>query len=87
MQDRLRTLIATVRHSSDQIATGATQITAGNLDLSQRTEAQASSLQQTAASMAQLTSTVKANADIAGNASSLALQACDAPRARGVTSW
>jgi methyl-accepting chemotaxis protein len=83
MQDRLRTLIATVRHSSDQIATGATQITAGNLDLSQRTEAQASSLQQTAASMEQLTSTVKANADIAANASGLALQACGAARQGG----
>ena len=83
MQDRMRTLIATMRDSSRQIASGATQIASGNLDLSQRNEAQASSLQETAASMQQITSTVKANADIAAQASSLALQACDAARQGG----
>ena len=39
------------------------QIASGNADLSQRTEEQASALQQTAASMVQLGSAVKQNAD------------------------
>jgi len=50
----------------------------GNADLSQRTEAQASKLQQTAASMEQLSGTVKANADTAGQAHALAAQASEA---------
>jgi methyl-accepting chemotaxis protein len=41
-----------MRHASESIATGSTQIATGNADLSQRTEEQASNLQQTAASMA-----------------------------------
>jgi methyl-accepting chemotaxis protein len=47
----------------------------GNTDLARLTEEQASSLQQTAASMEELTSTVKLNADNAGHANELALSA------------
>jgi aerotaxis receptor len=39
------------------------EIASGNMDLSRRTELQAASLQQTAATMDQLTATVKGNAD------------------------
>jgi methyl-accepting chemotaxis protein len=48
---------------------------AGNLDLSSRTEQQASSLEETAASMEELTSTVKQNADNARQANQLAITA------------
>jgi len=47
----------------------------GNIDLSQRTEEQASNLQQTAASMEELTATVSRNADSARQASHAALLA------------
>ncbi|MDP3133062.1 MAG: methyl-accepting chemotaxis protein, partial [Burkholderiaceae bacterium] len=51
------------------------QIAAANLDLSGRTEEQASALEQTAATMEELTSTVQQNANTAGNARHLAEQA------------
>ena len=56
--------------------TGAhTFSTAGNADLSQRTEEQARDLQETVASMDQLTDTVKRNAEHAEQASALAAPA------------
>ena len=51
MNDSLAGIVGQVRNSSDSIATGSAQIAVGNHDLSQRTEEQASNLQQTAASM------------------------------------
>ena len=71
MQQALQQVVRTVCDSSDSIATGASQIAVGNGDLSQRTEAQASNLQQTAASMEQLASTVRANAQSAQHAAQL----------------
>ncbi|CAB3770929.1 methyl-accepting chemotaxis protein [Paraburkholderia solisilvae] len=70
---RITEVVADVRRSSDAVGSASKQIAAGNLDLSTRTEQQAVSLQQTAASLAQLTVTVQQNADNAKEASSLAL--------------
>jgi methyl-accepting chemotaxis protein len=75
MNDSLARVVREVRNSSDSIATGSTQIASGNADLSQRTEVQASALQQTAATMTQLGSTVRNNADNARQANQLALGA------------
>ena len=75
MNHNLAKVVATVRNSSDSIATGSSQIATGNADLSQRTEQQASSLQQTAASMEQLNATVTQNADSARQADQLAAAA------------
>jgi methyl-accepting chemotaxis protein len=75
MQKSLRDIVAQVRASSDSIATGSSQIAAGNGDLSQRTEVQASSLQQTAASMEELTGTVRNSAQTAQEAKVLAATA------------
>jgi methyl-accepting chemotaxis protein len=58
-----------------EVRTGADEISRGNLDLSQRTEEQASSLQETAASMEQMTAMVKSNADNAAQANQLAAAA------------
>ena len=77
MQQALRQVVATVRDSSDSIATGAGQIAAGNSDLSHRTEQQASNLEETAASMEELASTVRANAQSAQHAAQLAQAAQD----------
>ena len=52
-----------MRQGVESVTTAATQISAGNADLSQRTEEQASALQQTAATMDELGATVRNNAD------------------------
>jgi len=72
MSTRLRGIIANVIQSSDVIANGAKEISAGNTNLSQRTEEQASSLEETASSMEEMTGTVKQNADSASQAKQLA---------------
>ncbi|WCM92825.1 methyl-accepting chemotaxis protein [Acidovorax sp. NCPPB 2350] len=82
MRSSLAQVVSEVRHSSESIATGASQIATGNADLSQRTEEQASNLQQTAASMEEMNSTVKQNADTVRTASQLASSA-SATAARG----
>ena len=50
----LSELVLHVRQAADGIATGSREIATGNADLSQRTEMQASALEQTAASMEEL---------------------------------
>jgi methyl-accepting chemotaxis protein len=75
MVTQLRTVVAEVRGGVESVGTASAQIANGNLDLSQRTEEQASNLQQTSASMEQLTSTVRHNADNARAASQLASDA------------
>jgi methyl-accepting chemotaxis protein len=72
MSERLSALVARAAEASSSVGTGARQIAAGNMNLSQRTEEQASSLEETASSMEELTSTVKQNADSARQASQLA---------------
>jgi methyl-accepting chemotaxis protein-1 (serine sensor receptor) len=72
MQTRLTDAMVSVRDGARSIATATTEISAGNSNLSQRTEAQAASLEETAASMAQLTTTVHQNADHAREAADLA---------------
>jgi len=71
MQRNLVGTIGEIRGSADTIATASSQIAAGNLDLSARTETQASSLEETAASMEQLTVAVRQNADNALQANRL----------------
>lgn len=71
MQTALRRIVQEVRASSHNIATGTSQIAAGNMDLSQRTEEQAASLTQTAAAMHQMASTLESNAQSAQQAAQL----------------
>jgi len=68
----LHSIIGDVRANSDEISVATGEIADGNLDLSGRTESQASSLQQTAASMEQLTSTVQQSASNVASANQLA---------------
>ena len=75
MNDNLTGVVTKVRLTSDGVATASAEIASGNNDLSQRTEHQASALQETAASMEQLGSTVRQNADNARQANQLALGA------------
>jgi methyl-accepting chemotaxis protein len=75
MNEGLARIVGEVRNGADSIATATEEIAAGNLDLSQRTEEQASALEETASSMEELTSTVKQNADNAQAANQLAINA------------
>ncbi|CAN7425003.1 methyl-accepting chemotaxis protein [Pseudoduganella sp. LjRoot289] len=63
--------ISKVRDSTHLIATASSEIAEGNLDLSGRTEHQASNLEETAAAMEELTSTVKQNTANAEEANKL----------------
>jgi len=75
MNASLLKTVLEVRSGTDTIVTASQQIAAGNLDLSARTEQQASSLEETASSMEELTSTVRQNADNARQANTLAQNA------------
>ena len=54
MNDSLLRVVGQVRGGTDAIATASAEIASGNLDLSARTEAQASTLEETAAAMEQV---------------------------------
>ncbi|MGN4225806.1 HAMP domain-containing protein, partial [Burkholderia gladioli] len=77
MNTRLAGIVSRVREGSSGIALAVGEIAAGNVDLSQRTEEQAASLQETAATMEQFTSTVRLNAENAQQASTLASSASE----------
>jgi methyl-accepting chemotaxis protein len=70
-----RELASQVRQSARAISTGASEIVSGNVNLSQRTEQQASTLEQTASGMEELAGTVTQNADNCKLASGLAQNA------------
>ncbi|WP_433706008.1 methyl-accepting chemotaxis protein [Paraburkholderia sacchari] len=84
MQGRLKEVASNVRRNADSVAAASSEIAQGSLELSSRTEQQAAALQQTSAAMEQLTTTVRANADNAREASSLALSATLVARQGGV---
>ena len=77
--ESLRELVTEAHHSADAARTAADELAAGNVNLSQRTEQQASTLEETASGMEELAATVKQNADncrlaaeSAGNATTVA---------------
>jgi methyl-accepting chemotaxis protein len=72
MNQRLSGIVRDVGDSAQALNDAAQHMAQGNDELSQRTHAQASSLEQTAASMEQMTVTVKRNADSASLANHLA---------------
>ena len=83
MTASLRQLVGEVRGSAGTLKTASTEIAAGNLDLSQRTEQTASNLQDTAGSMGELTQTVHQSAEAAEEANRLASSAAAAAERGG----
>ncbi|MEQ7416405.1 methyl-accepting chemotaxis protein [Xanthomonas campestris pv. campestris] len=73
--EQLSGIVGRIQHATVSINAAASEIAAGNNDLSQRTEQQAANLEETAASMEELTSTVKQNAEHARQANQLAIGA------------
>jgi methyl-accepting chemotaxis protein len=77
MRASLARTVRTVRSGADTVSVASSEIAGGNADLSVRTESQAGALQQAASSMEALTSTVRANAGHAQQASQLAVSASE----------
>jgi methyl-accepting chemotaxis protein len=77
LADNITATVSMVKSAAAEIHRGAEEISAGNSNLSLRTEEQAASLEETASSMEEMTTTVKQNADNAGQANQLALAARD----------
>ncbi|MEG0226974.1 MAG: methyl-accepting chemotaxis protein [Comamonas sp.] len=75
MQQSLVSLVSSVRQGAEGVSTASAEIAQGNMDLSARTESQASALEQTASSMEELGTTVRQNADNASQANQLAQSA------------
>jgi methyl-accepting chemotaxis protein len=72
MSRGLAGIVANVRSGTDSMTVASREIAAGNQDLSERTEKQAGSLEQTASNMQTLTDTVRQSADAAAQANQLA---------------
>ena len=75
MQQALGSLVGGIRSGSESVGQASTQIAGGNQDLSARTERAASNLQQTAATMAQLSDGMRDAAAAAARAQQLAAAA------------
>ena len=80
MQAKLRSLVGHIRNTAESIGTASKEVAVGNQDLSERTEQTASSLQNAASAMTQLTGTVRQSADAASQANQLATSATDVAR-------
>ena len=84
---RIHDALVQVHISAGSVAVSSSEIRQGNADLSVRTEQQAGTLEETAASMDELKAAIGRNADHAHEASALAESASDiASRAGGVVS-
>ena len=83
MRNSLVDIVGQVRRGTETIGTASREIAAGNIDLSSRTELQASSLEKTASAMETLTTTVRQNAEHAREANQLAASASDVARKGG----
>src|SRR5579859_3041639 len=77
LADNMSEVVSKVKVVAGEVHRGADEISSGNANLSQRTEEQSSSLEETASSMEEMTTTVKQNADNAGQANQLAMAARD----------
>ncbi|SDR43105.1 methyl-accepting chemotaxis sensory transducer with Pas/Pac sensor [Paraburkholderia fungorum] len=75
LKANLAAIVYDVRAQITGMLDNAREISSGNVDLARRTELQAASLEETAATMEQLTTTVQANADASVRALDLARDA------------
>jgi methyl-accepting chemotaxis protein len=83
MMANLQKVVTEVSAGARTVNDRSARLAEGHMDLSQRTEEQASTLEETASSMAELTATVGRNADNARHASRLAAGASDVARKGG----
>ncbi|MEQ8408478.1 MAG: methyl-accepting chemotaxis protein [Gammaproteobacteria bacterium] len=76
--ERLLTVVNDIAESSSSVKEAAVEISKGNTNLSERTEEQAASLEETSSAMDQITSTVQQNAENSVQANTLARGAREA---------
>jgi methyl-accepting chemotaxis protein len=74
--ETMASVVRRIKESSEEVLIRAEEISSGNTNLSQRTDEQASSLEQTAASMEEMSTAVRLTADNASEANELAIAAC-----------
>ena len=79
----LRGIIRDVRNNFESIGLATQEIATGNMDLSNRTETQASALEETAATMEEISSTVQQSAQNTAQANVLAAEASDTANKSG----
>jgi methyl-accepting chemotaxis protein len=84
MSSHLSGLITEMRNSAQAVGATADEIARSNQELSQRTQQQASNLEETGASMEEVTSLCKNNSDNAGTADKLAHEAREQAESGGV---
>lgn len=77
MRSKLSHLVGNIKVSAETIHTASAEIASGNADLANRTEMQASTLEQTTQAVDKLTDTVRQNADNAMTANQLVVSASD----------
>jgi methyl-accepting chemotaxis protein len=77
MDGKLVQTVEGVRSDATSVAFAARELVKGSDDLNERTQQQAAALEETAASMEQMTATVKQNADNAREANQLVAEACN----------
>ncbi|MDT8999774.1 methyl-accepting chemotaxis protein [Paucibacter sp. APW11] len=83
LQDRLRKMMSTLRDGADQVNTAASEIAAGNQDLSQRTEQGSADLQAAASSMRSMTEAARHSSEAMDEASGLAQSTSQQARQSG----
>ncbi len=84
MNEGLAEIVSGVRQGADSMAVASSEIAAGNVNLSSRTEEQASALEETSAAVMGLTTTSKQNSDHARKANEMAMSASEAAARGGV---
>ena len=77
MTEQLATVVSRVRQGTHTVTTATGEISAGNLDLSNRTEKQAGSLEEAASALEAITSTIRQSSDHTREASARAQQASE----------
>ena len=82
--DNVSTVVSTIKQAIVEVRSSADGIAKGNAELSSRTEAQASALEETGAALEEMTSTVRQNAENAAHADKLATTARDRAESGGV---
>lgn len=85
IQNNLRAVVGDIRREIAYFGQAAGEIAEGSLDLSARTETQASSLEQTAASMDQLSSSVRQTADTAATVATQSAESTAVAQRGGAT--
>ena len=83
MQANLAAIVTEVRHTTLSVAEASSQLTAGNSDLSLRTEQQASTLEETASTMEEFSSTIRQTTERMRNAETLSVAASKAAASGG----